>query len=276
MEKLTVEMVTGNLKPSKYRNRTNKMRISEILIEAQVREGRTAVVGWGRGMGHKGHMYLAQAVIEYAEKIGATPVFFVSETVGADDPLLPKEKLAIYKAVFPKYKNIFHTCNTITAAVGKIHEAGFTDMVLVVGEDQKKSFGFLSRGPASPDRIPVKVMSRQETETSTSHLDGPRATPMREILKNPDASIKQKFELWRDAMPHALGDKKVLTIMKLAAARMGVPIEDNLNEADQPPQSSLYSPLSASTRDMPAPDPKALARKKREAREMKRFMGHTK
>ena len=30
------------------------------LLEAQ---GKTAVVGWGRGMGHKGHMLLASAEI---------------------------------------------------------------------------------------------------------------------------------------------------------------------------------------------------------------------
>ena len=28
--------------------------------------GATAVLGWGRGMGHKGHMLLAQSVIHYA------------------------------------------------------------------------------------------------------------------------------------------------------------------------------------------------------------------
>jgi hypothetical protein len=249
------------------------MRINEILKEA-VEQGRTAVVGWGRGMGHKGHMYLAQAVIEYAKKIGATPVFFVSETVGADDPLLPNEKLAIYKKVFPDHKNIFHTCNTITAAVGKIHKAGFTDMVLIVGDDQKKSFGFLSRGPVSPDRIPVKVMSRQETETSTSHLEGPRATPMREILKNPQATTQQKFKYWRQAMPKSLADDQVMSVMTTAAERMGVPIQDDLTEADQPPQGSLYSPLSATTRDRPAPDPRAEIKRKREAVRMKKFMGH--
>lgn len=45
-------------------------------------------------------------------------------------------------------------------------------------------------------------------------------------------------------------------------------------EADQPPQGSLYSPLSAATRDKPAPDPKAVLKRKREAARMRKFMGH--
>jgi hypothetical protein len=45
-------------------------------------------------------------------------------------------------------------------------------------------------------------------------------------------------------------------------------------EADQPPQGSLYSPLSAATRDKPAPDPRAARKRKLEARRIRRFMGH--
>ena len=51
-------------------------------------------------------------------------------------------------------------------------------------------------------------------------------------------------------------------------------IKANVSEADQPPQGSLYSPLSAATRDKPQPDPKAAMRQRREAERMRRFMGH--
>jgi hypothetical protein len=44
-------------------------------------------------------------------------------------------------------------------------------------------------------------------------------------------------------------------------------------EADQPPQGSLYSPLSAATRDKPAPDPRAALKRKREEARMRKFMG---
>lgn len=251
------------------------MRIDEILRE---NDGRTAVVGWGRGMGHKGHMYLAQSVIEYANKIGGTPFFFVSETVGKDDPLLPGEKLAIYQLVFPKHRHIFDTASTIIPALEEVSAEGFDNLVFIVGADQKDSFEFLTKDkkdgtPVLPFKS-IKVMSRQETGSKTANLEGPRATPMRDILKG-DATTEEKFKYWRDAMPKALTDEQVMAVMRTAANRMNVPIEDDLKEADQPPQSSLWSPLSATTRDRPAPDPKAALKRKREAKRMRRFMGHS-
>lgn len=72
------------------------------LFEAITRTGKgdTAVVGWGRGMGHKGHMMLASSVVTKAKEAGGDPYFVVSRTVGKDDPITPEEKLAIYKKYF--------------------------------------------------------------------------------------------------------------------------------------------------------------------------------
>ena len=81
------------------------MRYTEFYEATQ----KTAVVGWGRGMGHKGHMLLARAVIVQAQQLNATPFFFVSQTMGKEDPLTPEEKIYIYKKVFPKEAGIFHT-----------------------------------------------------------------------------------------------------------------------------------------------------------------------
>ena len=260
------------------------MKINEIITESVADEGtgRTAVVGWGRGMGHKGHMVLALAVIEYAKAIGGTPFFFVSETVGKDDPLLPGEKQAIYQLVFPKQEKIFKTAPSIIPALEKVSTKGFDNLVFIVGADQKNSFGFLAGTNKTGNKnVPfdtVKIMSRQDVAEELGMpelaIEGPRATPMRDILKDPQATTDQKFKYWRDAMPKALTDEQVMAVMRTAAERMNVPIENNLQEADQPPQGSLYSPLSATTRDRPAPDPKAALKRKREARRMRRFMGH--
>jgi hypothetical protein len=262
--------------PTKLVNRGTFTRANRIREEVES-GGRTAVVGWGRGMGHKGHMYLAESVIEYAKKIGGTPFFFVSETVGKDDPLLPGEKLAIYQMVFPKNANIFKTAPTIIPALVDISEEGFDNLVFVVGADQKNSFKFLAgTNKAGNKNVPfntVKVMSRQETGTKTSNLEGPRATPMREVLKNTQATTEQKFKYWRDAMPNALTDEQVMAVMKTAAERMGVPIEDSVNEADQPEYGSTFSPLSMTTRDKPTPDPRAAMKKRREQQRLAKFMG---
>ena len=201
------------------------MKIAELLNEAHAPEN-TVVVGWGRGMGHKGHMYLASAVIEYADKIEATPLFFVSETVGADDPLTPQEKLSIYKTVFPQDAGIFHSAKTIVPTLVQVQENGHYDnLVFIVGEDQKASFQFLAgKTKAGQPVLPYKkvtVMSRQETQTSSSNLEGPRATPMRDVLKDPKATAKQKYAVWRDAMPDALSDDQVKRLMILVAQRLG-------------------------------------------------------
>jgi hypothetical protein len=220
----------GGVGPTKLVNRGTFTRANR-LRESQEEQGPIAVVGWGRGMGHKGHMYLAQSVIEYADRIDGTPFFFVSETVGADDPLPPKVKLKIYQQVFPQQSNIFSTAHTIIPAIDAVHDQGFTRLVFIVGEDQKNSFKFLASQSKKTGNWNTKfgpnvtVMSRQETDTQSSNLEGPRATPMRDILRDPNATTKQKFAFWRDAMPDALSDRQVMTVMKMAAHNMGVSIE---------------------------------------------------
>jgi hypothetical protein len=192
----------------------------------------TAVVGWGRGMGHKGHMLLARAVIIQAQNMGADPYFFVSRTVGADDPLYPDEKLYIYKKVFPKQANIFQSATDeipdINRLMRTLAELGYKNAVLVVGADQVKAFQYLV-GQDKAGNVVYKtlglenlsVIKRQDVDDAAQAEEGPRATPMREILKDPNASDEQKFAVWRDAMPDALSDKEVLALMQKASQRMG-------------------------------------------------------
>jgi hypothetical protein len=189
---------------------------------------KSAVVGWGRGMGHKGHMLLARAVIMQAEQMNATPFFFVSATMGKEDPLTPEEKLSIYKKVFPKQAGIFNfgqTLGQILSDVGKQYK----NVVLVLGETEVPSFQWL----LNPDKSGVspyknyglnslKIIARQEVNDPAQKIEGPRATPMREILLNPQASEEQKFAVWRRDMPDALSDKEVLSLMSTAQQRLNV------------------------------------------------------
>jgi len=186
-----------------------------------------AVVGWGRGMGHSGHMYLADAVITQAADMKADPYFFVSKTVGKDDPLLPEEKLSIYQTVFPQQKNIFTAEGNLNQALQELAKLGYQGVVLVVGADQKESFKYLEK--PNKEGVPVyqsfgfsklKVISRQETRSKFRGEEGPRATPMREILLNPNASDEEKYQVWRRDMPSALSDEQVADLMKKAQSRL--------------------------------------------------------
>lgn len=189
-----------------------------------------AVVGWGRGMGHTGHMYLADAVITQAKDMKADPYFFVSKTVGKEDPIYPDEKVKIYQRVFPQHANIFEPQGNLNQALTDLSQLGYDGVVVVVGADQKNAFKYLEN--PNKEGVPVyqtmgfkklRVISRQETRSKYAKEEGPRATPMREVLMSPDATEEAKFTIWRRDMPQALSDEEVLDLMHKAEQRMKAP-----------------------------------------------------
>ena len=206
---------------------------------------KSAVIGWGRGMGHTGHDELVKATIYQAKKTGATPFFIVSKSFGKDDPIPPQMKLEMYKKKFPEYANIFSLATdekpTINDQLQLVAEKGFKNGTLVVGADQKNAFQYMVK----PDKSGVEpfkkfgfdnfnVISRQETglpssdPSSNEYHEGPRATPMREVLLDPDKSEEEQFKVWREAMSKKLNDNEVLNMMRLAKENR---MKSNLAEA---------------------------------------------
>jgi len=196
-------------------------------------QGNTAVVGWGRGMGHKGHMMLASSVITKARDVGGDPYFVVSRTVGKDDPITPEEKLAIYKKVFPQQGHIFQAASDelpdLTRVLTNLNQQGYKNAVVVVGADQVKAFQYLKQYNNKADKSGniafnfdnLEVISRQETNDPSAGEEGPRATPMRDILNDPNASPEEQFRVWRDAMSPEVSDDEVRDLMTKAKERMG-------------------------------------------------------
>ena len=196
-------------------------------------QGKRAVLGWGRGMGHTGHDALVVAVLHQAIKTNATPFFIVSRSFGKDDPIPPEMKLDLYKKKFPKYADMFSLPTadkpTLNDVLADLAAKGFTDVTLIVGADQKEAFGYLTR-PDKSGTEPYKkfglnsltIMSRQDTkapgsdpESSTYH-EGPRATPMREVLLDPDKTEEEQFAVWRQAISPKLSDEEVMRMMNIA------------------------------------------------------------
>jgi hypothetical protein len=204
------------------------------IFEALARtgEGKAAVVGWGRGMGHKGHMMLASSVITHANQLSADPYFVVSRTVGKDDPITPDEKLAIYKKVFPEQGHIFQTATDeipdLTRVLSDLNRQGYTSATIVLGADQVKAFQYLKNYNGKADKagnVPytfdkLDVISRQETNDPSKDQEGPRATPMRAVLMDPSKSEQEQFQVWRDAMNPQVGDDEVRDLMMKAKERM--------------------------------------------------------
>ena len=217
-------------------------------------KGKSAVIGWGRGMGHKGHMFLASSVITQAKETNSDPYFVVSRTVGKDDPITPEEKLTIYKKVFPQSGHIFQTATEempdLTRVLTKLNQMGYTDATVVVGADQVNALGYVKNYNGKPDKsgnIPftfntLNVISRQETNDPSRDQEGPRATPMRAVLMDPTKSEEEKFEVWRDAMNSELSDEEVMDLMHKAEQRMRAmvkPKKKGVAEGEQDPQSEL-------------------------------------
>jgi hypothetical protein len=225
------------------------------IFEALARtgEGKAAVVGWGRGMGHKGHMYLASSVITHATQLGADPYFVVSRTVGKDDPITPDEKLAIYKKVFPQQGHIFQTATDeipdLTRVLSDLNRQGYTSAIIVLGADQVKAFQYLKNYNGKPDKagnVPytfdkLDVISRQETSDPSAGEEGPRATPMRAVLMDPTKSEQEQFQVWRDAMNPQVSDDEVRDLMMKAKERMTAMNAPKPKKAKAEPVNELSS-----------------------------------
>jgi len=210
------------------------MFLRELLTETLTRTGHgsTAVIGWGRGMGHKGHMYLANAVIHKAKEVHGDPYFVVSRTVGKDDPIDPEEKMAIYKKVFPDSSHIFQTATDempdLTRVLSNLNQQGYTNAIVVVGAVEVKGLSYVKNYNNKPDKTGkvhykfdnLEVISRQETDAPDAQEEGPRATPMRQVLLDPSKSEEEKFAVWRDAMNPEIDDAQVMDLMRKAEQRM--------------------------------------------------------
>lgn len=246
------------------------------LFESQ--QNKTAVLGWGRGMGHKGHMLLAKAVLHHAQENNAKPYFVVSRTSlvdpstgqpwtdrptftkTKDDPLTPDEKLNTYRKVFPQNAEVFSVATAdatkLEQVMAKIAREGFNKVILVVGEDQKASMGYLTR----PDKSGVppyqqaglndlEIISRQDTTEPSSmrgspeYQEGPRATPMRQVLLDPSKSEEEQFAVWRRDMPDDLSDEEVMDLMLKAKQRM------SMEPAAKKPAKKGVAELSDKTKD---------------------------
>lgn len=219
-----------------FLNQLFETKIVEGLTRTGTRD--TAVIGWGRGMGHQGHMYLASSVITQANESNADPYFVVSRTVGKDDPLTPIEKLSIYKRVFSEHTQIFQATSDaapdFNRILSKLQEHGYKKVIVVLGEDQIKAFQYLKNynGKATKSGEvlytfeSIDVISRQQTNDPSNSLSGPRATDMRSVLLDPSKLDEDKFAVWRNSMSPKLNDSEVHMIMKLAEHRL-----KNLSEA---------------------------------------------
>lgn len=210
--------------------------------------GQKAIVGYGSLMGHKGHQMLVNSVLQTAKQTGRTPFIYISPMVGPEDPVSAKTKQATFQKLYPEYKNAFKIVGSGADAQGVIRSggvrgaikfdlvpAGYTDIVIMTGEDQQEAFKFLgsdkSLKATGADRI--ETMIRQQAGATEK---GVRSTELRNVLKNPNLNYEQKLEKWMVGFEgDKLGRAWVEKVMQEAAKNMGV----DLVKESPPKQESI-------------------------------------
>lgn len=265
--------------------RANKFKNeSKYLKESISRNGKSdrAVITFGRCMGHRGHMYLANSVFTTAKEQGADPYVIISRTMGEDDPLTPNEKLSIYHKVFPHHKQCFVSADdsmpTMMSALKKLNELGYKHVTAIFGNDRADSMQHVKEyNGRSYNFETLDVLSRQQTNDPYKNINGPRGTDMRNVLSDPNLSEEQKFGYWRKCMSPQLSDDDVQYIMDIVKKRIG----NNLNEADNPMYigGNQNSPIPGTPEDLsdvrtPAQKRKDAIKAIKKARELRKFMGH--
>lgn len=192
----------------------------------------SAVVSFGRGMGHAGHMALASSVITHAADTSADPYVVLSRTTGPKDPLTVDEKIGIHRDVFPKHARVFQPATdgmpSIIEVLQKLHGHGYKSATVVLGEDQNKAFQFIHKynGQFDPETGKgykfdnLKLISRQETNDPSKAFKGPRATDMRDALTDGTKNEGEKWKIWREGMHPNVSDDEVRALMRKVEERL--------------------------------------------------------
>lgn len=206
-----------------------------------------AVVTVGSFAGHKGHQQLVDLTIARAEEIGGDAYVYISSKVGADDPIPPDVKLETLKKLYPDHSNIFKLITSpdgvsSPSSVKKIEkelvlpaDSPYNKIILLVGADRyegfKKWMDTLERRMKDPAAVAKFGGTQNQVEFETVRTNrsadeggtGVTFTDLRNILKDPAASDKQKTAAWAQGFDSKkLGLDYIKHLMSVTKTGMGI------------------------------------------------------
>ena len=206
--------------------------------QAKAPRGKKCIVGYGSLMGHKGHQMLVNAVLQKAKQTGRTPFIYISPMVGPEDPVTAETKKATFQKLYPEYKDAFRIVGSGAGADGVVRSGGvrgaikfdlvpegYTDVVIMTGEDQQEAFKFLGteKSLKATGADSVQTMIRQEAGATEK---GVRSTELRNVLKDPKLTYDQKLDKWMIGFDgQKLGREWVEKVMQEAAKNMGIDLK---------------------------------------------------
>jgi hypothetical protein len=193
---------------------------------------KTAVVAIGSFVGHIGHEQLFDYTIKKAAQVNGDPYLFIGNAQGKDDPIPPNVKVQTWHKMYPQYAaNI----STVTQQGGSLmqkikHELinplpgkppRYDNIIIMVGEDQA------NMPIANALMKAVNKFSGYEhvnvTLETTPRGTGMSFTKLRNILKDPNATLEQQLAVWEQGFDvNKLGQDWILHLMDLTRKGMGI------------------------------------------------------
>jgi nicotinic acid mononucleotide adenylyltransferase len=196
---------------------------------AQVKKQKKAVFTFGRmNPPTLGHEKLIQKVMSVAKQNSAIPFIFVSQTQDAKkNPLSHSQKLKYIGLGVPdvdKYLSDEKSANTPFSALQYLIKLGYTDVIMVVGQDRvsefKKSIGnYVNHSDPSKsfELSSFTVVSAGERDPDAEGAQGMSGTKMRAFAVDGD------FSNFKKGVPSKLSDKYAREMFDVLRKNMKVP-----------------------------------------------------
>lgn len=159
----------------------------------EVTKKKVAVLTFGRfNPPTIGHVKLVDAVLRVAKKEKATPFIYLSHTQDAKrNPLSHRDKVKYLGMSAPEAKRYIKgksKAKTIFDAIEEINDSGFTNLIIVVGDDRVTEFeSLISRYIDDYSNLrDFKVVSAGQRDPDASGVEGMSASKAREFAVSGD------------------------------------------------------------------------------------------
>lgn len=249
IEGLVIAMPNGQLAKVTSVSMKDAMAAKKAAPRTGGNRTKAAVVTAGSFAGHIGHQKVVDAVIAAAKKLGGDPYIYISAKTGPDDPIPAEVKLATWKKLYPEYASSFQIISspdgTVPNPMKKIEKelvlpatSPYKKIVLMVGTDRYEGFKKWMDTLEKRMKDPAALAKFGGTQDQVSYdviaiprgaaLGGIDAsfTQLRNVLKDPKLSLKQKLGVWSQGFGGKLDADWIKKLMMISAKGMGIKLNE--------------------------------------------------
>ena len=231
----------------------NAAKVNARTERPRENTNKTAVVAIGSFVGHIGHEQLFDYTINKAKEVGGDPYLFIGNAEGKDDPIPPAVKVQTWHKMYPQYAKNISTVQEGGSLIQKIkHELinplpgkppRYDNVIIMVGEDRAN----MNIGNALMKAV-NKFQGYEHVKVSlevTPRGTGMSFTKLRDILKDPNATPEQQFQVWSQGFDiKKLGADWIKHLMDLTRKGMGIQNTPQQPAAPAPAVRPAGSPVA--------------------------------